>query len=103
MATAARLTKVLTDLFPRREQRPDVLARHPRDVGDGNLLRADRLAFAFVRAAPEPFRVGLFDHRDNARAALDLTLRKQRQMRDLRAHEQVSRRVLAGGDARAAA
>ena len=45
---------------------------HARDVGDRDLLRADRLAFPFVRAAPEPFQIGLFHHRHYALTPLDL-------------------------------
>src|SRR5205814_8207455 len=60
----------------RSAQRLDVLARHPRDVRDGNVLRADRLALAFVGAAPEPSGVGLLDHRDDTAPASELALRQ---------------------------
>src|SRR5438477_12125424 len=75
--------------------RAEILPRHPRDVGDGNLLRAHRFTLALVGAAPEAFGVGLVDHGDDPPVALDLALRQQRQMRDLRAREEVRRAVLA--------
>src|SRR5688500_565939 len=70
-------------LFARSEERSYVFARHPRDVRDGDVLRADRLAIAFVRAAPDPFGVGLRDHRHDAAAAFEPALRQQRKVRDL--------------------
>src|SRR5262245_28100239 len=85
------------------EHRAHVLASHARDVRDRDLFRADRLTFPFVRAAAKAFGVGLLDHLDHASIALDLTLRQQPEVRDLCAHEQMRRRVLARRDARAAA
>src|SRR5262249_30334742 len=91
------------DLLPRDPERLDVLPGHARDVRDGDLLRAHRLALAFVRAAAEALGIGLLDHRSHALIALDGALGQEREMGDLRAHEQVRRRVLAGGDTRATA
>ena len=38
---------------PIHQHRPEILAIHPRDVGDRDFLRADRFALALVRAAAE--------------------------------------------------
>src|ERR1043165_514805 len=97
-AIAARAT-----LLAAAERRSHVLAGHARDVGDRNLLRTDRFAFAFVAAAAEAVRVRLIDHRDHTARPLGIALRQDREVRDLRAHEEMRRRVLAGGHARAAA
>src|SRR5262245_4939883 len=72
---------------------PPVLARHAGDVRDGNLFRANRLALALVRAAPEAFGVGLLDHRHDAAFAFGMPLRQERKVRELRADEEVRRRV----------
>ena len=100
------LTDALSTLnvdYATEQHRPEVLTVHPGDVRDRNLLRAHRLAFPFVRAAAEPFRVMTVDHGHDARGAFHLALRQQREVADLRRGEKRSRRVLAGGDAGAAA
>src|SRR5947199_10727821 len=55
------------------ELRPQVLAVHPRDVRERDELRADRLAFGFVRGVAEAFFVHALDQVDHASSALDAT------------------------------
>ncbi len=53
------------------------------DHFDLDFLRADRFAFADVRAGAEQFVVGLRDHGDGAGSALGLALRQQAEVRNL--------------------
>src|SRR5690242_16483939 len=79
----------------------DVIAVHPRDEVDGDLLRADRFAFAIHRAASEVL-LHHFDHPHHAIVALGLSLRQESEVRDFGGSEKLGCAVWTLSDASAA-
>src|SRR5262245_46616442 len=71
----------------------DVVTVHAGDELQADLLRADRLALAVVRAGPEAGLVHRGHHAQHALVALRLALREQAQVRDLGGREEHGRGV----------
>src|SRR5690625_4444457 len=73
------------------EARPHVLATHPSDIHNRDLLRTRRLTFAMVGAVAEPFDIHLLDHPPDALLPFGPTLRQQRKLRHLCTEEECCR------------
>src|SRR6185503_5441496 len=86
-------------LFPLLRGRHQIIAIHPRDGVDRDLLRTRLLAFAIQRAMAELLGIHLRDHAQGAARTLGLTLRHQAEMRDLRRGEERGRGVRTRRDA----
>src|SRR3954447_18832729 len=88
--------------LPLLERGLEVVSVHPGDELHADLLGADRLALAVVRAAPEALRIHLIDHRSDAAVLLGLALGEGVEVPYLGRDEEHGRGVRASGDAGAA-
>src|SRR5260370_1086482 len=85
------------------QQSGGVLAVHPGDELEADLLWTDRLAGTGYRAVAKPFGVHRLDHARDAPFLFVLALRKQPKMRNFGGYEKHCARILAGRHARATA
>ena len=87
-ASSVNLLILSVHLFGVGHGGAEVFAVHLGDVIHGDTLRARSLAFVKVRAVAEAFLVHLGDHGENALLGLDLALRQEAEVRDLRRNEE---------------
>ena len=87
-ASSVNLLILSVHLFGVGHGGAEVFAVHLGDVIHGDTLRAGGLAFVKVRAVAKAFLVHLGDHGENALLRLDLALRQEAEVRDLRRNEE---------------